>query len=150
MAELRKQGVQDLSIRPDNAISLGVFSSAAGVQLTHVPFKGGAEFIGSLVNGDIQMAFFGTPLLSYLVALKVDSLFVTGGSTSGCVRVSVVDAFSNNIPVTLISDGCFDRYDVSHAVTLFDLGAKYAEVATGEDSIKRIRALPDGLFGAGA
>jgi maleamate amidohydrolase len=82
--------------------------------------------------------------------MKVDSLFVTGGSTSGCVRASVVDAFSNNFPVTLISDGCFDRYDVSHAVTLFDLGAKYAEVATGEDSIKRIRALPDGLFGAGA
>jgi tripartite-type tricarboxylate transporter receptor subunit TctC len=40
-----------------------IFSSAAGVQLTHVPFKGGAEFIGSLVNGDIQMAFFGTPLV---------------------------------------------------------------------------------------
>lgn len=40
-----------------------MFSAAAGVQLTHVPFKGGAEFIGSLVNGDIQMAFFGTPLV---------------------------------------------------------------------------------------
>jgi tripartite-type tricarboxylate transporter receptor subunit TctC len=40
-----------------------IFSSTAGVQLTHVPFKGGAEFIGSLVNGDIQMAFFGTPLV---------------------------------------------------------------------------------------
>lgn len=73
------------------------------------------------------------------------------------MRASVVDAFSNNIPVTLISDGCFDRYDVSHAVTLFDLGAKYAEVATGEDSISasgRCRAAcsalaPNGSCGSG-
>jgi nicotinamidase-related amidase len=106
---------------------------------------------GDIVIGKAKpSAFFGTPLLSYLVALKVDSLFVTGGSTSGCVRASVVDAFSNNYPVTLVSDGCFDRYDVSQAVTLFDLGAKYAEVVTGEQSVARIRALPDGLFGAGA
>jgi len=104
---------------------------------------------GDIVIGKAKpSAFFGTPLLSYLVALKVDSLFITGGSTSGCVRASVVDAFSNNYPVTMVADACFDRYEISHAVTLFDLGAKYAEVVTGEDAIARIRGLPDGVFGA--
>ena len=102
---------------------------------------------GDIVIGKAKpSAFFGTPLLSYLVALRVDSLFITGGSTSGCVRASVVDAFSNNYPVTMVADACFDRYEISHAVTLFDLGAKYAEVTTGEDAIARIKALPDGVF----
>ena len=64
-----------------------------------------------------------------LVALRVDSLFITGGATSGCVRASAVDAFSNNYPSTLIADCCFDRFEASHAMTLFDLGAKYVEVA---------------------
>jgi nicotinamidase-related amidase len=102
---------------------------------------------GDIVIGKAKpSAFFGTPLLSYLVALKVDSLFVTGGSTSGCVRASVVDAFSNNYPCTLIADGCFDRFHASHAMTVFDLGTKYAEIASGMAALARIRALPDGIF----
>jgi nicotinamidase-related amidase len=92
-------------------------------------------------------AFFGTPLISQLVAMRVDSLFITGGATSGCVRASTVDAFSNNYPSTLIADCCFDRFEASHVMSLFDLGAKYAEVATSAQAIARINALPDGLFG---
>ena len=94
-------------------------------------------------------AFFGTPLLSQLVALRVDSLFITGGATSGCVRASAVDAFSNNYPATLIADCCFDRFEASHVMSLFDLGAKYAEIANSADAIARIKALPNGLFGNG-
>lgn len=102
---------------------------------------------GDIVIGKAKpSAFFGTPLLSYLVALKVDSLFVTGGSTSGCVRASVVDAFSHNYPCTLVADGCFDRFAASHVMTLFDLGAKYAEIASAEEAMAKIRELPDGLF----
>ena len=94
-------------------------------------------------------AFFGTPLLSQLVALRVDSLFITGGATSGCVRASAVDAFSNNYPATLIADCCFDRFEASHVMSLFDLGAKYAEIASSTEAIARIKALPSGLFGNG-
>lgn len=92
-------------------------------------------------------AFFGTPLLSQLVALRVDSLFITGGATSGCVRASTVDAFSNNYPTTLIADCCFDRFDASHVMTLFDMGAKYAAIASARDAVAHIKALPDRLFG---
>jgi nicotinamidase-related amidase len=92
-------------------------------------------------------AFFGTPLLSQLVALRVDSLFITGGATSGCVRASTVDAFSNNYPATLIADCCFDRFEASHIMSLFDLGAKYAEISGSAEAIARIEALPSGLFG---
>lgn len=73
-------------------------------------------------------AFFGTPLLSFLIDLKVDSLIVCGVSTSGCVRASVIDAFSNNFRVQVVEDGCFDRTEVSHAINLGDMNAKYADV----------------------
>src|SRR5262249_6494242 len=71
------------------------------------------DFAGSTIVPDIEpaprdivlykdkpSAFFGTPLLSYLVLLDCDSLIVTGTTTSGCVRATVLDAFSNNYRVT--------------------------------------------------
>lgn len=73
-------------------------------------------------------AFFGTPLTSYLVDLGVDTLVVTGCATSGCVRGTVVDGFSYNFRVAVPYDAVFDRSQVSHAVNLFDMASKYAEV----------------------
>jgi maleamate amidohydrolase len=80
-------------------------------------------------------AFFGTPLIPYLVSLKVDSLIFMGTTTSGCVRASVIDAFSNNYRCTIVEDGSFDRFEVSHAVNLFDLQAKYADVVSSAQVI---------------
>ncbi|HEY7244455.1 MAG TPA: isochorismatase family cysteine hydrolase, partial [Xanthobacteraceae bacterium] len=53
--------------------------------------------------------FAGTPLLSYLTLLGCDSVLVTGTTTSGCVRATVLDAFSNNFRVIIAEEGCFDR-----------------------------------------
>ncbi|HYB54946.1 MAG TPA: isochorismatase family protein [Alphaproteobacteria bacterium] len=75
-------------------------------------------------------AFYGTPLASYLIDLGVDTLFVTGCTTSGCVRGSVVDAFSYNFRVVVPHDCVYDRSEVSHAVNLFDMSEKYADVMT--------------------
>ncbi len=91
-------------------------------------------------------AFFGTPLLSFLYDLKVDSLFVCGVSTSGCVRATVIDAFSNNIRVAVVQEGCFDRVEVSHAINLCDMHAKYSDVVSIEESLAHIASLPNGLF----
>lgn len=77
---------------------------------------------------DKPSAFFSTPLVSYLNELRVDTVLVTGGTTSGCVRASVVDAFSFNYNVVVVEEGCFDRSPVSHAVNLFEIHAKYADV----------------------
>lgn len=74
--------------------------------------------------------FFGTDLLARLIELSVDSLLVVGGTTSGCVRASVLDAFSYNFRTAVIAEGTFDRSDISHRVTLFDLQAKYVDVIT--------------------
>src|SRR5204863_8116530 len=60
--------------------------------------------------------FFGSNLASFLTLLGCDSIIVTGTTTSGCVRATVVDAFSLNYRVILAEEGCFDRSEASHAV----------------------------------
>jgi len=75
-------------------------------------------------------AFFGTPLATHLVRQGVDSLIVTGTTTSGCVRSTAVDGHSHGYPVFVVSDACFDRSPFFHDVTLYDLNANYASVVT--------------------
>ena len=91
-------------------------------------------------------AFFGSPLLSFLVLLGADSLIVAGTTTSGCVRATVVDAFSNNYRVAIVEEGCFDRSQASHALSLCDMNAKYADVVRLEETLAYIESLPKGLF----
>jgi nicotinamidase-related amidase len=73
-------------------------------------------------------AFFGTPLAAFLNELGADSIFVIGESTSGCARSSVVEAWSLGYPVAVIADCCFDRSELAHKASLFDMHLKYAEV----------------------
>lgn len=91
-------------------------------------------------------AFFGTPLLSFLIDLKVDTLMVCGVSTSGCVRATVIDAFSNNLRVQVIEDACFDRSEASHAINLADMNAKYADVISGDAALAHLDTVPTDLF----
>lgn len=91
-------------------------------------------------------AFHGTELLNYLVDCKADGLIVCGGSTSGCVRASVVDAFSYNFRVTVVEDGCFDRSEASHGMSLFDMDSRYADVEPLENVLESVSQLQRGLF----
>lgn len=101
----------------------------------------GYEFVEELKpqDGDVLLpkrhpsAFFGTPLVSYLVERGVDTLVVTGCTTSGCVRGSVVDAFAYNFRVAVPHDAVYDRSRVSHLVNLFDMDAKYADVFSTDE-----------------
>jgi nicotinamidase-related amidase len=73
-------------------------------------------------------AFFGTPLASYLIDLKIDTLILAGCTTSGCVRATAVDAFSYNFPVLIPVECVYDRTETSHTSSLFDLDSKYSDV----------------------
>ena len=86
-------------------------------------------------------AFFATPLVSHLIDLGVDTLVVTGCTTSGCVRGSVVDAFAYNFRVLVPSDCVYDRSATSHAVNLFDMASKYADVGTSREIIDKLAPL---------
>jgi nicotinamidase-related amidase len=81
-------------------------------------------------------AFFQTPLLSGLVQKGVDTLIFCGVSTSGCVRASVVDGFSNGFATFVVDECCFDRSQFAHAANLFDMDAKYASVVSLDDMAK--------------
>src|SRR5690242_20184135 len=88
--------------------------------------------------------FFGTNLASYLTLLGCDSVIVVGTTTSGCVRATAVDAFSLNYRVILAEEGCFDRSEASHAVSLCDMHAKYADVVSTADGSGK--HMPDELI----
>jgi nicotinamidase-related amidase len=90
-------------------------------------------------------AFFGTPLISWLNELRVDTLIVTGVSTSGCVRATTIDAFSYNFSVVVVEDCVFDRAETPHLVNLFDMHAKYADVVPLEEAIGYLQGLDEGV-----
>ena len=77
-------------------------------------------------------AFFGTDLSGLLRARGVDTLFVTGATTSGCVRATVVDAMSLNFRPVVITDCCGDRAPGPHEANLFDMGQKYANLIASD------------------
>jgi nicotinamidase-related amidase len=89
-------------------------------------------------------AFSGTPLLSHLVRLGVDSIVFTGCTTSGCVRASVVDAASLNFKCVVPEEAVYDRGIASHAVNLFDMASKYADVMPARDVARLVSALQPG------
>lgn len=73
-------------------------------------------------------AFFETPLASYLTWHKVDTVVVTGGSTSGCVRATAVDALSHGYRTIVPIETCADKHESYHFANLTDLQLKYADV----------------------
>ena len=90
--------------------------------------------------------FFGSNLASYLTLLGCDSVIVTGTTTSGCVRATVLDGFSLNYRIALAEEGCFDRSQASHAINLCDMNAKYADVVKTDEVLAFFNTLPSGMY----
>jgi maleamate amidohydrolase len=107
----------------------------------------GYDFVREIAprDGDILIpkkhpsAFFATALASHLIDLGVDTVIATGCTTSGCVRGTVVDAFSYNFRVAVPEECVYDRSEVSHAVNLFDMSEKYADVLPVAELIGKLR-----------
>jgi maleamate amidohydrolase len=116
--------------------------------IMNIPEKG-YEFPPEIAprEGDVLLpkkhpsAFFGTPLTSHLIDLGADTLVVTGCTTSGCVRGSVVDAFALNFRALVPHDAVYDRSATSHAVNLFDMASKYADVASTDEILGMLKPL---------
>lgn len=84
-------------------------------------------------------AFFGTGLADWLQQQRADSLVITGLTTSGCVRASVVDALQHDYPVQVPREAVGDRNSEAHAANLHDMHAKYAEVVNVDDVLRQLR-----------
>lgn len=96
----------------------------------HVVVKAGAS------------AFFGTPLATYLSSVHVDTVIVTGATTSGCVRATVVDAVQYGYPVLVPRECVADRATAPHEANLFDIQEKYGDVVAEIDVLRYLAALP--------
>ncbi|HUY06730.1 MAG TPA: isochorismatase family protein [Acidimicrobiales bacterium] len=90
----------------------------------------------TVINKISSSAFWGTPLIGHLIKNHVDTLIVCGESTSGCVRATVVDADENQFNVIVVEDCTFDRHEATHAMNLFDMHQKFAEVRSLEDVLE--------------
>lgn len=86
-----------------------------------------------VVDKSYASAFFGTPFISYLIKMGVDTLILVGGSTSGCVRATAVDAVTHNFNVAVVEDCTYDRIQLSHKAGLLDLWMKYCDVIKSDD-----------------
>ena len=94
-----------------------------------------------LVTKQYPSAFFGTSLAATLTAQGVDTVLLTGLTTSGCVRASCVDAMSHGFVTLVVQDAVGDRAPEVHAANLFDMSAKYADLTTVAEAEDWLAAL---------
>jgi maleamate amidohydrolase len=94
-----------------------------------------------VVSKQYPSAFFGTSLASTLTAAGIDSVILTGLTTSGCVRASCVDAMSHGFRTAVVAEACGDRHAAPHEANLFDMNAKYADVVSEEEALVFIDSL---------
>ena len=93
-----------------------------------------------VINKRGPSVFHGTPLVSYLNEMDIDTLLVCGTTTSGCVRATVVDGACHNYYVGIIEDCTFDRFVISHKVSLMDMHAKYGTVISLGEGMEYLKS----------
>ena len=89
----------------------------------------------TVVTKQYASAFFGTSLASTLTVASIDTLVITGFSTSGCVRATALDALQHGFRPFVVREACADRQPGPHDANLFDLQTKYAEVVGEAEAI---------------
>src|SRR5215510_8440068 len=87
-------------------------------------------------------AFAGTPLVGYLIKHRVDTLLITGCSTSACVRATATDAKSHNLKPIIVREAVEDRSEIAHEWTLFDIQARFADVVSLDETLAYLAGLP--------
>lgn len=94
-----------------------------------------------VVSKQYPSAFFGTSLASTLTAAGIDSVILTGLTTSGCVRATCVDAMSHGFRTAVVAEACGDRHPGPHEANLFDMNAKYADVVSEAEVVAFLASL---------
>ena len=94
------------------------------------------EFV---ISKQYPSAFFGTSLASTLHVMGIDTLIITGVTTSGCIRATCVDTMSHGFIPIVVADACGDRHEAPHEANLFDMNAKYADVVDEAEAIEYLK-----------
>jgi len=94
-----------------------------------------------LIEKQRASAFFGTSLLSQLVARGVDTTIIAGCSTSGCIRATAEGCFDNGFRAVVVREAVGDRSLSAHEANLFDIDARYADVVSLEQALDYLVSL---------
>lgn len=95
-----------------------------------------------VVSKQYASSFFGTSLVATLTVGRVDTVVVTGFSTSGCVRATALDALQHGFRPVVVADACGDRDPATHDQNLFDLDSKYADVLSEAEVVDHLTTHP--------
>ena len=93
-----------------------------------------------LIEKENASAFFGTHLIGYLTQLRIDTLLITGCSTSACIRATATDAKSYRLRPIIVRECVADRSAVAHLFTLHDIQARFADVLSLEEVVQGLSA----------
>ena len=94
-----------------------------------------------VISKQYPSAFFGTSLAANLQDMEIDTLIITGVTTSGCIRATCVDTMSHGFIPIVVEDACGDRHESPHVANLFDMNAKYADVVGESETIEYLQQL---------
>jgi nicotinamidase-related amidase len=92
-----------------------------------------------VIEKDSASAFSGSHLAGYLIEQRVDTVLITGCSTSACIRATATDAKSLRFRPIIISDCVGDRAAAAHVFTLYDIQARFADVVSLEETLEYLK-----------
>jgi maleamate amidohydrolase len=113
----------------------------AGTRWAEIDPRIAPEETEPVLNKLFASGFFGTGLSSLLTAAGVDTLIVTGASTSGCVRATAVDALQYGFRPVVPSEAVGDRNPDAHEANLYDIDAKYGDVVPAQETLDYFEAI---------
>ncbi|RJE79666.1 isochorismatase family protein [Paracoccus sp. JM45] len=119
----------------------GMAALVEGSRLVQIDHATGIQPDDPVVTKKGASAFFGSSLASMLASAGVDTVVVTGATTSGCVRATVVDAVQSGFNVLVPEDCCADRAKAPHDANLYDMAQKYADVTDSTEMLAWITSL---------
>ncbi|MDB5623149.1 MAG: carbamoylsarcosine amidase [Devosia sp.] len=120
----------------------GMAALVKGTRLVEIDRATGVQPVDAIIEKKGASAFHGTGLAALLAGAGVDTLIVTGATTSGCVRASVVDAVQSGFHVLVPRDCCADRAQAPHDANLYDIAQKYGDVTDADDVHDWLIGLP--------
>ncbi len=112
-----------------------------GSAMTEVDDRIRPDYTDHIVEKKFASAFFGTDTDAYLKARGVDTVIMTGCTTSGCIRASAIDSMQNGYLTVVVRDGVGDRAQGPHEANLFDIDAKYGDVVSSLEALDYVRSV---------
>jgi nicotinamidase-related amidase len=133
-ADLKDAGIWKVKMK-------GTEDLRAGTKAIEVDQRLDRHTADTLLVKKYASCFYGTDLVARLTNQRIDTLILTGCTTSGCVRATAVDACQNGYRAMVVREAVGDRSAAAHQQSLFDLNAKYADVVSLKETLEYLSTI---------